>query len=147
MAPAGTTRKSSSVVTWWVIAAVAQLAGDASLFMASRTVRDNFAWLDVRLTHPVPDSLRRTASRYLRDSLGVVATRQGDTLVVRLPPEAERSVTATIEGLRSSSRGVLTWVLVAFVLLHVPLVLAIVVTISTRISAERERNRALDAWE
>ena len=139
--------RKTSVVTWWVIAAVAQLAGDASLFMASRQVRSNFAWLDVSLTRPVPDSLRRAASRYLRDSLGVVATRQGDTLVLRLPPEAQRSVNATMDGVRTSSRGILAWVLIAFALLHVPLLIAVLVTITSRITAERERNQALDAWE
>jgi hypothetical protein len=142
-------RGSKALSALWVVAALAQLAGDVSLYLASRNVRSTFARFDVRLTSPMPDSLRHAASRYLRDSLGVTPQREGDTLVVRLPPDAQRALDATVSGLRQSSRSVITWLVLALVLLHVPLALAIVATLQSLANAEgRRRNRGLGApWE
>ncbi|MBI4501318.1 MAG: hypothetical protein HY700_09170 [Gemmatimonadetes bacterium] len=137
------------VLRLWLVAAIAQAAGDVGLYLASRNIRNQLAWLDVRLTRPISDSLRHNASGYLRDSLGVTTARQGDTLVVRLPRRAERSLDTWIDSLRAASGRLIPWLAGAFLLLHLPLLVAILVTIAWIADrSSREANRARGApWQ
>ena len=129
-----------------LLAALAPAAGDVGLYLASRRIAQQFSRLDLHLTRPLPDSLKREASRYLRDSLGVTQRRESDTLVVRIPRSAERSMDGMIDSLRASSRGVLPWLIAAVVLLHAPLVFAVLVAIVWLADRERrERNFARGA--
>ncbi len=136
-----------SLFKLWIVAACCQLAGDAALVMTSRSATEPFAWLRPRLTQPVPDSLRRDLSRYLRDSIGVKTQRQGDTLLVIIPPAARQAIDDQLYVARQAGRRAVPWLLGALFLLHMPLLIAIGVTIAyfTGKAAE-ERNRALREW-
>jgi hypothetical protein len=67
---------------------LAPAAADVGLYLAFRRTENQFSWLDLHLIRPVPDALKRAASRYLRDSLGITTERDGDTLLVRIPRTA-----------------------------------------------------------
>ena len=130
----------------WLLVVMGAVGGDLVLLLLAHEVRRQVGWLDVRATRPVPDSLKHLASRYLRDSLGVTTERQGDTLLVRLPRSAEREIEGRLVAFRVSSRRLLPWLLAGIVLLHLPLLLAAVITVVWMADRERHRrNRALDA--
>jgi hypothetical protein len=133
----------------WLAVIVLQLAGDATFVLATRGLRQQVPWMDVRLTRPVPDSLRQALSRFLHDSLGVVTSRREDTLIVGIPSRAERELEATIDSLRQSSLRAALPLVVGLLLLHAPLVIALGAIFAQLADGERRRrNRAIgEPWE
>ena len=135
------------LVSVWMIAALAQLAGDVALYSAGRSLHSPFPWLDVNVRRPVPDSLHQAISRYLHDSLGVVTLRRDDTLVVVVPPAARRSIDQGLTSARAAGGRAAFWLVLGLLLLHLPLFLAIGVTVvALRAGADAERNAARDEW-
>ena len=137
-----------SLLGFWIVAAIAQLAGDASLYLGARTLRDSVPGLELGVGHLTGDSLHHAVARYLRDSLGATTTRHNDTMVVTIPPGARHSAEADLSSVSSAARQASGWLVAAVLLLHAPLLLAIVVTVLTvRARAREEENRALQEWE
>jgi hypothetical protein len=135
------------LLTLWLIAAACQVAGDIGLLLSARELAAPVAWLEPRLSRPLPDSVPQRTARFLRDTLGITTQRHADTMVVTITPPARQAIDERVYLARQSAAGAARWGTVALILLNVPLLLAIGVTVSTvRQRAAEERNRAMKEW-
>jgi hypothetical protein len=131
----------------WVVAVLAILAADLSLYITAQTVTGAVPWMDLSGIRLSPDSLRKTLSRFLHDSIGVATERRNDTSLITVPPGARRLLDDRFASLSGEARQASMWLIIGLLLFHVPLLLALVAFMGALIArAREERNLALDEW-
>src|SRR5689334_12412491 len=119
------TTRRRSFIGLWVIVILAQLAGDAALFLTGRATGEALPGLGLSLSNLSSDSLHQAASRYLRDSLGINTSRRNDTLLLTVPPGARRAIDAALANAGETAHDASLWLAAAVALLHLPLLLAV----------------------